>query len=132
MPPSIPVNGSSAALLATVSLLLLRIPLCLPQRTSPDVLVHTPVDLDDNWRSFTQEPGKEPLHDAVAPVRSTCECNVLCTARPAQLAQSRLDELLGVGYKSRRLADLRHSSGDEMRLDALDVDTMGLEFGAKR
>jgi len=106
--------------------LLLRFPLCLLQSTPSNVLVHAPVDLDNDRRPFAQEPRKKPLHESMTPVRCACECNVLCASRPTKLAQRSLDKLLGVGNKCRRLADLRHGGSNEMGLHALNVYAMGL------
>jgi hypothetical protein len=112
-------------------LLLLGFALGLPQRAVADVDVHAAVHLDDNVRPLAEEARQEPLHQTVTPVRGACEGNVLRTARTANLAKRSLDKLLGVGYESGGLADLGHGGGDEVRLDALHVDTVWLELGAE-
>lgn len=112
-------------------LLLLSFALSLPQCAITDINVHATVDLDHNMASLAQESRQEPLHKTMAPVRRAGECNVLRTARAADLAQHRLDELLGVGDQRGRLADLGHGCGDQMGLHALDVHAVGLQLGAE-
>jgi hypothetical protein len=114
-----------------VFLLLLGFTLGLPQRPVANVDVHAAVHLDDNVRPLAEEARQKPLHQSVTPVRSTRECNVLRTARAANLAKRSLDELLGVGYESGGLANLGHGGGDKVGLDALHVDTVWLELGAE-
>lgn len=93
--------------------------------------MHATVDLNYNVRPFAQESRQEPLHETMAPIRCACESNILCTSRSANLAKCSLDKLLGVGNEGRRLADLRHGGGDEMRLHTLNVHTVRLELGTK-
>jgi hypothetical protein len=113
-------------------LLLLRIALGLPQGAPADVLMHTAVYLDHHVRPLAEEPRQKPLHQTVAPVWRARKGDVLRTARAANFAQRSPDKLLRVGDEGRRLADFGHGGGDEMRLDALDVDAVGLQLGAER
>jgi hypothetical protein len=114
------------------SLLLLGVPLSLSKRTFPDALMHAPVHLDNSIRALSQEARKKPMHESVAPVWCTCKGHTLCASAPSDLAQCSIHELLRVGHEGGRLADLGHGRGDEVRLDTLDVYTVGLEFGSER
>jgi hypothetical protein len=93
--------------------------------------VHAPVELDHNARPLAQKPREEPHHQSVAPVRRACERNVLCASGPTNFAERGLDELLRVRDKRRWLADLGHGRCDEVRLYALDVYPVRLEFRTK-
>lgn len=112
-------------------LLLFGVALCFPQGAVANIDVHATVDLDDNVRPLAKEPRQEPLHQTVTPVWSACESHILRTTRTPDFAECGLDELLGIGHQRRRLADLGHGGGDEVRLDALNVDTVRLELRAK-
>ena len=64
----------------------------------------------------------------MAPIGCACEGNILRATRATNLAERSLDKLLGVGHQRRGLANLGHGGGDQMRLDALDVHTVGLKL----
>ena len=68
----------------------------------------------------------------MAPVRRACESDILRATAASDLAQRSLNELARVRDQSGGLADLRHGRGNEMRLHALHVDAVGLEFRAER
>ncbi|OSS47668.1 hypothetical protein B5807_07317 [Epicoccum nigrum] len=112
-------------------LLFLSLALGLPQCAITDINVHATVDLDHNMAPLAQKPRQKPLHKPMAPVRRAGERNVLRTARAADLAQYRLDELFGVGDQCGRLANLGHGRSNQVRLHALDVHTVGLQLRAE-
>jgi len=68
----------------------------------------------------------------MAPIRRAGKSYVLCTATPANLAQGCVHKLLRVGYKYRGFANFGHGRSNQMRLYALNSDTVGLKFGAER
>lgn len=113
------------------SLLLLSFPGSLPQSAVTDINVHATVELDKQIAALANKSRQEPMHQAVAPVGSAGEGNVLSTSMAADLAQNSANELFRIGNQQRRLPDLGHSGGDKMRLDTLDADTEGLKLGAE-
>jgi len=93
--------------------------------------VHGPVLVDNSLVHGAGESGQSPVHDAVSPVGSASSSNTLRTTAAANPAKSGADELLGVGHEQRRLADLAHGACDQVRLNELDLDTLGFQFGAE-
>lgn len=121
----------AAESVSLLRLLLLCVALCLPQSTLSNVLVHASVDLDNSVRSLAQEAREEPLHQTMTPVGGAGKSNALCASGATDLAQSCTYKLLGIGYESARLPDLGHGSGDQVRLDALNMYAVGLELRAE-
>lgn len=112
-------------------LCLLRVAFSLTQSTLTDVQVHSSVLVKNSLVHGTSKGSKSPVHDAVSPVRGAGSGNALRTTTATNLAQSGANELLRVRHEQGGLADLAHSAGDKVRLHKLNLDALGLEFGAK-
>lgn len=112
-------------------LLLLRLPSRLPQGPVPDINVHTTINLHQHFGPFSNIRRQKPMHQAVTPVGSAGESNILCSSAAANLAQDGAHKLLRVRDEKGRLSDFGHSRGDEVGLDALDADTILFELRAQ-
>lgn len=93
--------------------------------------MHSPINLHHNPVPLPQEPTQKPLHQSMTPIRCARKSHVLRTSTPSQLAQHSCDKLPRIRHQSGALADLRHGRGNEVRLDALYVHAVGLQFGAQ-
>ena len=112
-------------------LALLAISLQLPEGTLTDTFVHSLVLIQDNRVHGTGESAESPVHDAVGPVGSASVSDTLSTTRASNLTQRSSDELLGVGDGSAGTLDLGHCRGDQVRLNKLNVNSVGLHFGTQ-
>jgi hypothetical protein len=109
----------------------LAISLLLSESTLTNALVHSLVLIQNDRVHGTGEASECPVHDAVAPVRSAGVCNALSTTRATNLAKSGFNKLLGVGDSSTGALDLGHCRSDQVGLNKLDVNTVGLHLSTQ-
>lgn len=111
-------------------LLLLGLTSSLLESTVADVDVHVLVQLEGEVAVDANSVLNNPLENGVAPPGGVGVGEGL-GAVEANLAESRADELLGVGNEEAGAADLAHGSGDEVADNKVDIDALILELGRK-
>lgn len=108
--------------------LLLGLTSSLLESTVADVDVHVLVQLEGKVAVDANSVLNNPLEHSVAPPGGVGVGEGL-GAVEANLAESRADELLGVGDEEAGAADLGHGSGDEVADNKVDINPLVLELG---